>query len=335
MIRVAVTELEYDKAREVFVLAGADGFECISAAENESGLADAVRSHSAQHVIVGVDTYRKGLYEALPKGGVIARFGVGHDGINKDLATGEGLYCTNTPGVLNDSVAEYTISLMLSVARHVPTLASAMRQEKWLPKVGSELKGKTLAIIGCGAIGRRVAQIASFGLSMNVIGSEVIEMDAAVMKKAYGFAEIYDDFAEAVAEADYVTLHIPSHPATRHFINHQRLKALPPNVWLINTARGAILDESALFDALSAGELAGAALDVFEHEPYQPVQPNKDLRKLDNVILTPHVGSSSQEASNRCAKRALHNIKLACAKRFGEMDLLNPEVCYLLENGYE
>jgi len=327
MIRIAVTELEYDKARDVFASANAEGFKCISVPESESGLAEAVRSQQVQHVIVGVDTYRDALYEALPNGGVVARFGVGHDGIDKDLATRKGIYCTNTPGVLNDSVAEYTIALMLSAARHVPTLSSALRQDQWSPKVGNELKGKTLVVVGCGAIGRRVAQIASFGLSMNVIGCDVIELDAAVMKKAYGFAEVHEDFTEAVASADYVTLHIPSHPATRHFINRQRLAAIPPRAWLMNTARGAILDESALFDALSAGELAGAALDVFEHEPYVPVQPGKDLRSLDNVIMTPHVGSSSQEASNRCAKRALHNIKLAGAKRFGEMDLLNPEVC--------
>ncbi|NLE60388.1 MAG: hypothetical protein GX616_18725, partial [Planctomycetes bacterium] len=146
------------------------------------------------------------------------------------------------------------------------------------------------------------------------------------MKTEFGFAEIGKDFGAAVAAADFVSLHIPSTAATRHFINRQRLEMIPPGAWLINTARGAVLDEAALFDALSQGRLAGAALDVFEAEPYKPVAPDKDLRKLDNVLMTPHVGSSTREACNRMAERALKNIRLAEAGRFGEMDVLNPAV---------
>ena len=175
MIRIAVTEHEYEKASDVFTLAVEDGFECVSVPGREADLAEAVRTHAARHVIVGVETYSDSLYDALPKGGVIARFVIGHDGIDKDLATRKGLLCTNTPGVLNDSVAEYTITLILAAARRLPVLARAMRRDQWSPMVGGELRSKTLAVIGCGAIGKRVAQIAAFGLSMNVVGCEICQ----------------------------------------------------------------------------------------------------------------------------------------------------------------
>jgi phosphoglycerate dehydrogenase-like enzyme len=327
MIKVAVTELEYRKAQAVFAAAARDGIECVSVPTAEADLVEAIKQHGAAHVIVGVDAYKGPLYETLPRGGVIARFGVGHDGVNKELATSHGLFCTNTPGALTDSVAEHTIALLAAAARHVPTVARTTAQGQWAPIVGRELQGKTLAVIGCGPIGRRAAQIAVRGLRMNVVGCEVASVDAASLMKEFGFASICKDFGQAVTGADYVSLHIPSLPATAHFINADRLARLAPNAWLINTARGAIVDESALYDALSAGRIGGAALDVFEREPYQPAVAGKDLRTLGNVIMTPHVGSSTQEACDRMAADALQNIRLACASRFNEMSLLNPAVC--------
>jgi len=327
MIKVAVTELEYRKAKGVFAAASREGIECICAPEGEADLAGAIRDHQAGHAIVGVDTYTGALYDALPRGGVIARFGVGHDGIDKELATRKGLLCANTPGVLNDSVAEYAIALLMAAARHLPAVAGTTLQGQWSPLVGRELQGKTLAVIGCGAIGRRVAQIAARGLAMNVVGCEVVPVDDRMLKERFGFARIGMHFAEAVAGADYVTLHIPSQPATMHFMNAERLAQLPSRAWLINTARGAVVDEAALYDVLAAGKLGGAALDVFENEPYRPVSAGKDLRTLGNVIMTPHVGSSTQEACDRMAAGALRNIRLACAEKFDEMNLLNPAAC--------
>ena len=326
MTGIAVTELEYDKAHGVFTRVAGEGIECVRAPAGETGLARAVRERDIRHVIVGVEPYSGPLYDALPAGGVVARFGVGHDGIDKNLATKRGLLCTNTPGVLDDSVAEMAIALMLSAARSVLAVAGATRQGEWTPRVGTELKGKTVAIIGCGAIGCRVARIAALGFQMNVVGCEVAEADAGRMKSDFGFADVRRDFAGAVADADYVSLHIPGTRATRRFINRERLAVMPRRAWLINTARGAVVDEAALFEVLSQGKLAGAALDVFENEPYTPVTPDKDLRTLGNVIMTPHVGSRTQEACDRMAERALHNIKLAEAGRFDEMDLLNPAV---------
>jgi phosphoglycerate dehydrogenase-like enzyme len=326
MTVVTVTQLEYDKARGVFEAAAREGLRCVAAPADEPGLARAIGASAARHAIVGVEPYTGALYEALPRGGVIARFGIGHDGIDKARATAKGLYATNTPGVLDDSVAEHAIALMLAAARQVPRVAGEVRRSVWSPRMGRELAGKTLAVIGCGPIGRRVAQIAAFGLGMRVIGCDIADVDVESLRRTCGFADVVRDFAAAVAEAAFVSLHIPSTPQTRRFLNAERLGCLRTDAWLINTARGAVVDEIALYDAVESGRLGGAALDVFEREPYTPAAAEKDLRTLEAVIMTPHVGSSTQEACDRMAERALANIRLAEAGRYEEMDLLNPAV---------
>jgi phosphoglycerate dehydrogenase-like enzyme len=130
----------------------------------------------------------------------------------------------------------------------------------------------------------------------------------------------------AVRQADFVSLHMSATRDNVHFINRDRLAHLSERTWLINTARGSVVDEAALFEALIERRLAGAALDVFAREPYAPVEGSGDLRSLANVILTPHVGSNTVEANRRMAERALQNIRSAEARAFAQMDLLNPEV---------
>jgi phosphoglycerate dehydrogenase-like enzyme len=331
MVTVAVTDLEFHKAASVFAAAAAGGLSCVAAPADEKSLAAAVRATGARHVIIGVERCTGPLYDSLPAGGVIARFGVGHDGVDKSLASARGLLCTNTPGALDDSVAEHAVNLMLAAARHTVTVAAELRAGRWLPQLGGELQGKTLAVIGCGAIGRRVARIASRGLGMKVIGCEVADVNVAELQRDFGFSSVVSGFDDAVREADLVSLHIPSLPETRHFLNAARLALLPARCWVVNTARGALVDEVALFDALAAGRLGGAALDVFEREPYEPAAAGKDLRTLPNVVLTPHVGSSTREACERMAQRALQNIRLAEAGRFAEMDLLNRDVLAKLD----
>lgn len=326
MLKVLVTAPEYDKARCVFEASTSHGLMCIRAPAAEVDLASVVREHGARHVIVGVERYAGSLYEALPRGGVIARFGVGHDGIDKSLATSCGLFCTNTPGVLDDSVAELTIALILTAWRRLPKMVAGARQGDWTVEIGGELRGRTLAVIGCGAIGCRVARIASAGFGMNVVGCDVGAVDESRLRKDCGFAELSSDYPAAVRDADVVSLHIPANDATRHFMNAERLACLRPEAWLVNTSRGSVLDEAALYDAISAGRLAGAALDVFEHEPYRPVTPDKDLRMLRSVIMTPHIGSSTCQACDRMAMRALENVRLAEEGRYHGMDLINPEV---------
>ena len=160
-IPIIITQPEYEKARTEFDRA--EGLVCIPAPFEEAALASAVGKQNAEHVICGMEHYRDELYEALPRGGVIARFGVGFDGIDLAKATKNGLLCTNTPEVLDDSVAEHATALMLAAARHITVLDGSTRSGSWIPKMGMELSGKRLAVIGAGSIGCRVARVAAFG----------------------------------------------------------------------------------------------------------------------------------------------------------------------------
>jgi phosphoglycerate dehydrogenase-like enzyme len=320
--RVLVTDLEYRKAEAWFV--SAPGLQCLRAPGDEAGLASAIHESRASSVVVGPRTYRGPVYEALPAGGVIARFGVGHDGIDKTRATAAGLFCTNTPGVLNQSVAEHTMLLVSAAARSLIAVSTNMARHVWEPAIGEELQGKTLAIIGCGGIGRSVARIAALGYGMRVVGG--CRPDVPPPPALEHFASVTDDFKSAVRDADFVSLHMSASGENRHWIDRERLAALPAHSWLINTARGSLVDEAALFAALAERRFAGAALDVFEREPYAPADAGGDLRSLPNVILTPHVGSNTAAANRRMAERALQNIVLAETRAFAQMDLVNPDV---------
>ncbi len=318
--RVLVTEREFQRAPAVFT--DAQGLTCVSVPGDEASLADAITAEAARFVIVGGVPYRDRLYTALPRGGVIARFGVGYDNIDREKATAAGLVCTNTPGVLDQSVAELTMLLVVAAARHLLTSAIQMRQHAWTQVQGIELSGRTLTIVGCGRIGGAVARIASAGFGMRVVGYRRAGAVGPVPEQA-AYAEIVSDFARAVGAADFVSVHVPATGENARFIDATRLACLPPQCWLVNTARGAVIDELALYDALAAGRISGAALDVFQQEPYVPVDETRDLRDLENVILLPHVGSHTIEANRRMGERALHNIRLAVAGDLSAMDRIN------------
>ncbi len=321
---VVITEPEYLKAKDTF--ASAADLALVVVAPPEDEVARAVRAHGAQAVILGVERYADALYAALPPGGVIARFGVGHDGIDKGKATAAGLLVTNTPGVLEDAVAEHALALLLGVCRNLASFVRSMEQRRWAPSQGIELRGRCLAVVGCGAIGRRVARAAALGFGMTVVGVEPRRDLADELRRDWGVQRLTDGIAAAVGAADVVSLHLPSNAETRHLINAKTLAQMQPGAILINTARGAIIDEVALYDALVAGRLAAAGLDVFETEPYIPRQPDKDLRLLPNVLLTPHVSSSTREACARVAAACIANLRSASAKHYGAMSLLNPDV---------
>jgi phosphoglycerate dehydrogenase-like enzyme len=318
---VLVTGVEYRKAEGVFQSEAA--LQCEPAPDDETELAGAVRARGASHAIVGSRRYGGSLYEALPAGGVIARFGVGYDGIDTGRATAAGLLCTNTPGVLNQSVAEHTLLLVGAAARTLVAMSAAMSRHAWDPVVGAELEGKTLAVVGCGGIGRAVARIASAGYGMHVVGCCRPDAPPAPLPH---FATVTNDVAEAIRHADFVSLHMSASRDNVHWLNRDRLELFGDRTWLINTARGSLVDEAALFAALAKRRLAGAALDVFAREPYLPAAPAVDFRSLPNVIMTPHVGSNTVEANRRMAQRALQNIVLAERGAFDRMDLLNPDV---------
>lgn len=328
---VLVTEPEYRKAERVF--RRAEDWQLEPAPPDEQALAAAVTAQSARAVIVGIERYQGPLYEALAaaggnRGALIARFGVGHDGIDKPLARRHNIAVTNTPGALDASVAEHALWLMGNLVRHVSALEARFRAGEFAPLPGTELQGKTLGIIGLGAIGRRVAKMAHFGLGMEVlaVGSRSpaqLESDAERPLKEllaeHGVRRYTDDLSEALEGSDIVSLHLPSNPQTRHIIDAVRLEQFKSGALLVNTARGAVVDEAALYDALAAGELAGAGLDVFETEPYRPVAPGKDLRTLASVVLTPHIGSNTAEANQRMARACLENLTRFFAGRWQEL----------------
>ena len=319
---VGVVDRIYDRAPEVFDAATVSGLRCLRAPGDEADLAAFVKREGVAHVIISLHPYRGPLYDTLPAGGVIARFGVGYDNIDRVRAAGRGLYCTNTPGCLAGTVAEHALALLLAAARGLPALDAAVHQGRWLPVTGTTLEGRTLVIVGCGQIGCRVAGAAARGLGMRVIGVTGRPADAEALRAKHGFAELATDFAAVAPEADFISLHVPGRPALAHYVNAERLALMKSGAWLINTARGSVVDEAALYDALRAGRLGGAALDVFEHEPYRPVQADKDLRTLENVIMTPHTASNTRETNIAMARRALANIVAAEAGKREAMDLI-------------
>jgi D-3-phosphoglycerate dehydrogenase len=325
-IKVAVTEPEYQKAKAVFSAAIQEGYQCVPSPSDETELAAMLRQQRIRYAIIGVASYCGLLYEALGSMGVIARFGVGHDGVDKAKATQHEVLCTNTPGVLDDSVAEFTIGLLLALSRRTAAQSIEMLAGEWSPGMGIELKAKRLAVIGCGGIGRRVGRIAAHGFGMEVVGFKRSVAESQVLRNEFGFQDIVTDFGEAVGRALFVSLHLPGAPETRHFLNRSRLELIPAGSFLINTARGSLVDESALYDVLATGRLEGAALDVFEREPYEPQVPGRDLRHLSNVIMTPHIGGSTREACDRMATSALRNIQLAVKGEYSEMNILNRDV---------
>lgn len=317
METVLVTEMEFRKAEHVF--RAAEDVRCESVGPDERALADTVAERGVRAVIVGVAPYNGPLYEALGKQGsaLIARFGVGHDSINKPLAKQHGIIVTNTPGVLDVSVAEHAMWLMGCLARKVSRLEAKLRAGGFAGEVGAELRGKTLGILGFGAIGRRVAAIAHFGFGMKVIACD--QVTPAQPLADLGVERFTTEAEVMFCESDFVSVHLPVLPTTQRFINVTRLGWLKPGAMLINTARGAVLDEEALYDALVAGRLAGAGLDVFEKEPYVPAHPNKDLRTLENVVLTPHIGSNTREANQRMAGACLANVRHFLAGRHDKL----------------
>lgn len=236
---------------------------------------------------------------------IIATMSVGFDHIDLAAAEQRHITVTNTPGTLDDAVAEHAIALMLGLAKSLPLADAYVRSGKyegWDPRlfVGPALGGKVLGIIGLGHIGTTVAQAAGYGLRMAIAYNDVKPNPEFEQKFNAKYYEI-DDLLQI---ADVVTLHVPLLPATTHLMNAERFAKMKPTAYLINTARGPVIDEAALVDALKNKQLAGAGLDVFEHEP----QINPELLTMPNVILTPHTASATHEAREAMAQKACDNI---------------------------
>lgn len=223
---------------------------------------------------------------------LIVRAGVGLDNVNIDAAKEKGVKVMNTPEAPTVSVAEMVLALMFALSRRVTSADSSMKGERWEKKTlkGSELWGKTLGVIGFGRIGCEVAKRAR-ALEMEVLACDVVDIDAACVE--YGAERT--DTEDLLKRSDFVTLHVPLMPQTKGLIGERELEMMKESAFLINTARGGVVDESALAKALDEGKIAGAALDVFEKEP--PVEWG--LVKHPKLIATPHLSSSTSEAQAR------------------------------------
>jgi lactate dehydrogenase-like 2-hydroxyacid dehydrogenase len=318
---VLVIEEVYKKGKAVFDTIA--DMEVMIAPVDEDSLAIMVKEKKAFAVVLGVEKYTGSLYEAMKKGGIIARFGVGCDGVDFEKAKQKRLFVTNTPGVLESTVAEFTIFLAGEVLRKPGKANEEMKKGTWGPVKGYELKGKIWLILGLGKIGKKLSQILAFGFGVEVFALEISRVEPEKIKAKYGVEKVSSDFSEMAPFADIVSLHLPVNKNTNHFLNSASLGQLKPGAVLINTGRGSLIDENALYDALQTGHVSGAGLDVFEIEPYKPVNPNKDLRELSNVVLTPHIASSALECNRRMAERVMQNIQLVLEEKYDKMDIIS------------
>jgi len=230
------------------------------------------------------------LVEKADKCQIIARVGVGLDNIDQEAAKEKNIKVINAVEGAITAVAELVIGLMLSMAREIPRADREIRNGNWIKKelMGTELKGKYLGIVGLGNIGKRLGRLAR-ALNMNIIGYDVVPIDDEFSKEV-GLMKA--DLDTLLSSADYVSFHVPLLDSTRHMINAEKLKMMKNTARIINTARGGVIDEEALYNSLKDGSLAGAALDVFEVEP---ATGNK-LITLPNFVATPHMGAQTKEA---------------------------------------
>ena len=251
------------------------------------------------------DKIDKEIIESNPNLKIIANYGAGFDNIDIKTASEYNIPVTNTPAVSTVSTAELTLGLMIGIARRMVEGDKIMRAGEfsgWAPlyQLGTELSGKTLGIIGMGNIGRAVAKRAK-AFDMNIIYNNRNQLSSEI-EAELGLTYVTQE--EVIANSDFLSLHVSYSPALHHLINEDTLKKMKPTAYLINAARGPVIDEKALLKALQDKTIKAAALDVYEFEP----AITEGLEKLDNLILTPHIGNATEEARSAMALIAANNI---------------------------
>lgn len=259
---------------------------------------------------------------ATPRLKMVANMAVGFNNIDVKAATRLGVAVSNTPGVLSDTTADFAFALLMATARRIPEAEQFLRAGKykgWGPLLfcGAEVHHSTLGLIGAGRIGKLMAKRAS-GFDMNVIYYDVYRMPPEDEQE---YHVTYMPMDEVLEQADFVSVHTPYMPSTHHLISEREFGLMKPTAILINTARGPIVDEKALVQALQAGKIAGAGLDVFENEP----AVEAELLKMNNVVLTPHIASASLKTRTLMATMASDNI-VAHIKGQRPPNIVNPEV---------
>ncbi len=267
-------------------------------------------------LLTGVDQVTAKVINAADELKVISKFGTGVDNIDVTAATEKGVVVTNAPGMNSDAVADMTLSLILSVARRMPFANDQVRKGNWPLIVGTEICNKTLGLIGLGEIGKRVALRAG-GFNMEILAYELLPDEQFFQE--LGIKRVPLD--RLLRESDFVSIHVPFTSETKDLIKTEQLEMMKPTAYLINTARGGIVDENALRDALQSGQIAGAAFDVFKEEPLK----EKALIELDNFIATPHISPFTKEAIENAEKLSAQNIVDVLNGQFPPF-IVNPEV---------
>jgi len=274
----------------------------------------------AQAIVAGPRLYDAAMMDAAPRLRIIARVGIGVDTVDIPAATARGIVVCNTPDAPTDSTAEHTVAMLLALAKRLKEGDANMARGEWGPLsvlTGTEVRGKTLGIIGMGRIGRRVAEICRVGLGMKVLAYS----RSLSEKQAAHLGVIAADLETVIASADFLSLHVPSTPETRNLLSRERLARMKQGAYLLNMARGPLVDSAALLEAIDSGKLAGAGLDVFDPEPLPQASP---LRGHPRIITTPHTGSNTVEGRTGMEKAALERV-LAFFRADHVPDVVNPE----------
>jgi lactate dehydrogenase-like 2-hydroxyacid dehydrogenase len=272
------------------------------------GLQDALRSADAVLCTVTDKITAEVLSVEPLRARMLANFGVGFNHIDTGAAKSRGLAVSNTPEVLTEATADIAMTLLLMVSRRTGEGERHVRSGAWTGwrpthMLGTQVSGKTLGLVGMGRIARAVARRAHHGFGMRVIFHDPYPPSSA--EAAVLGAEPRETLEQVLEESDFVSLHCPATPDTRHLMNRERFARMRRSAFLINTARGDIVDEAALVEALADGTIAGAGLDVYEREP--TIAP--ELLKMENVVLLPHLGSATQETRIAMGQRAVENLR--------------------------
>lgn len=246
----------------------------------------------ADAIIVGVDDMSREMMEGCPNLKAVCKFGVGTDNIDLDYAKERGIYVGRTVGSNSRAVAEHVIAMIFAEAKNIYTTLRDVKEHQWNKPTGREINGKTLGIVGFGQIGKHLAAYAN-GLGMNVLAYDAFEIKEEIAQE---YHVIKASLEEIIENSDYISLHVPLLDSTRNMISEKEFKKMKQDACLINAARGGIVDEKALYEALVKKEIRSACFDVYSTEPPAEDDP---LAALDNFLLTPHTAARSKESERR------------------------------------
>lgn len=289
-------------SEEPIRLLEAEGIEVVRIPPQVEGPEFWAAVEAADALIVAYTPINEDLLKRVPRLKIVCKHGVGVDNIDLEATRKRGVWVTNAPDGNTTAVADFTFGLMLALARRVEETSRRTKAGEWPQVVGGEVGGKTLGVVGLGRIGKEVVRRAG-GFGMNILAFDPYPDHGFARENGVSFKAL----EELLRHSDFISLHMPLTDTTRHLIGAAELGVMKPSSCLINASRGGLVDENALYDALKEGRLAGAALDVFEHEPAR----EHSLFSLDNFIATPHAAGYTREA--------ITNVGIACARNVSDV----------------